>query len=152
MLAVFGAPNGNCYSLRSVQNREARANRTIAELAVAEERTNLDDLRLTVLTEVRRAARAVTAAAEAIDLAKKTTDLAERNLDAEQKRYENGLSTSFQVLEIQDDLTQARSREVSAIAAYRRALVLFHRATGRLLQEKGIEIEDSTGQSGRTAP
>jgi outer membrane protein TolC len=134
---VFGYP---------VQNREARANRTIADLAVEEGRTELDDLKLSILTEVRRTARAVLAAAEAIDLAKKSTDLAEKNLDAEQKRYENGLSTSFTVLEIQEDLTQARSREVTSIAAYRRALALFYGSQGRLLDANGIEIEDSDAQ------
>ncbi len=129
-----------------LQNREARANRTIADLAVEEGRTELDDLKLAILTEVRRTARAVVAAAEAIDLAKKSTDLAEKNLDAEQKRYENGLSTSFTVLEIQEDLTHARSREVSSIAAYRRALALFYGSQGRLLDANGIEIEDSDAQ------
>ena len=96
---------------------------------------------------MRRTSRAVLAAAEAIDLAKKSTALAEKNLDAEQKRYENGLSTSFQVLEIQEDLTLARSREVSSIAAYRRALILHYSSMGRLLSENGIELQDSTGQA-----
>lgn len=137
---VFGYP---------IQNRRARADRTIAELALIEGETVLEDLRLAVLTEVRQAARAVETAAEAIDLATKSTELAERNLDAEQKRYENGLSTSFQVLEIQEDLTEARSREVTAIAGYRRALVLFYSALGRLLEEKGIELVDEVRQDGK---
>jgi len=132
---VFGYP---------LQNREARANRTIADLAFAEGRAALEDLELAIRTEVRRTARAVQAAAEAIDLAKKSTGLAEKNLDAEQKRYENGLSTSFQVLEIQEDLAQARSREVTSVAAYRRAVALFHTAQGRLLDANGIELQDST--------
>jgi outer membrane protein TolC len=142
---VFGYP---------IQNREARAQSTIADLALAEGRTELDDLRLAVLTEVRRTVRAVEAAAEAIDLAKKSTELAERNLDAEQKRYENGLSTSFTVLEIQEDLTQARSREVTAIASYRRALVAYYRAMGKLLEENGIQLEDDVteAQNGAAAP
>ncbi|MDX1383337.1 MAG: TolC family protein [Thermoanaerobaculia bacterium] len=126
-----------------IRNREAKGNSAIADLALEEGLTTLEDLRLAVLTEVRRTARAVDTAAEAIDLAEITTELATRNLDAEQKRYENGLSTSFQVLEIQEDLTQARSREVTSIAAYRRALVLFYRAIGQLLQENGIELEDT---------
>jgi outer membrane protein len=142
--AEFEGWSGGLLFAYPIQNREARANRTIANLALEEGRTVLDDLRLAVLTEVRRTARAVEAAAEAIDLAKKSTDLAERNLDAEQKRYENGLSTSFTVLEIQEDLTLARSREVSSIAAYRRALALYYSAMGRLLPENGIELEDST--------
>jgi len=135
-----------------LQNRTARANRTITELAFEEGQTELDDLELTILTEVRRTARAVLAAAEAIDLARKSTVLAERNLDAEEKRYENGLSTSFNVLEIQEDLTQARSREVSSIAAYRRALALHYLSMGRLLQENGIELQDSTEQSASSQP
>src|SRR4029453_9035527 len=52
-----------------IQNREARANLTIAELALDEGNVALDDLKLGILTEVRRTARAVDAAAEAIDLA-----------------------------------------------------------------------------------
>jgi outer membrane protein TolC len=135
-----------------IQNRAARAQLTIAELAVEEGQTVLDDLQLGILTEVRRSARAVEAAAEAIDLARKSTDLAERNLDAEQKRYENGLSTSFNVLEIQEDLTQARSREVTSIAAYRRALVLYYRSIGSLLDENGVVLEDSTAQEAGAEP
>jgi outer membrane protein TolC len=145
----FEGWSGGLFFAYPLQNREARANRAIADLAVEEGRTTLDDLKLGILTEVRRTARAVEAAAEAIDLARKSTELAEKNLDAEQKRYENGLSTSFTVLEIQEDLTQARSREVTSIAAYRRALALYYRSMGKLLEENGIVLEDSTGQDPR---
>ena len=71
-----------------------------------------------------------------------STALAEKNLDAERKRYENGLSTSFQVLEIQEDLTAARSRQVAAVARYRRALAEYYRSIGRLLDAEGVELED----------
>ena len=54
--------------------------------------------------------------------------LAEKNLDAERRKYENGLSTSFQILEVEEDLTSARSRLVDAVTAYRRALVEYHRS------------------------
>jgi outer membrane protein TolC len=144
----FEGWSGGLVFAYPLQNRTARANVTIADLALEEGETELDDLKLTILTEVRRTARAVEAAAEAIDLAKKSTELAEKNLDAEQKRYENGLSTSFNVLEIQEDLTLARSREVSSIAAYRRALMVHYASMGRLLQEKGVELQDSTPQAG----
>jgi outer membrane protein len=126
-----------------IQNREARARATGASLALEQGRTELENLLLTVRTEVRTAARAVQTAAQQIDSARKSRELAERNLDAEQKRYENGLSTSFQVLEIQEDLSQARSREVAAVTGYRRALVGYYRAIGRLLDENGVVIEDT---------
>ena len=125
-----------------LQNRAGKASVAISELALEESEAALEDLELTIKTEVRRTLRAVETAAEAIDLATISRELAEQNLDAEEKRYENGLSTSFQVLEIQEDLSEARSREVSSIAAYRRALVLYFKATGRLLEENNVVMED----------
>ena len=46
------------------------------------------------------------------------------------------------MLEIQEDLSLARSSEVTAIANYRRALIFYYKAIGRLLEENGIEIHD----------
>jgi outer membrane protein TolC len=82
----------------------------------------------------------VTTAAQQIESARASVRLQERNLDAEQKRYENGMSTSFRITEIQEDLTQARSRQVSAVTAYRRALASYYRAIGSLLEENGVEL------------
>ncbi|MEM6703150.1 MAG: TolC family protein [Acidobacteriota bacterium] len=125
-----------------LQNRAAKAASTIADLALAQGETELANLILQVRTEVRRAARLVLTGAEQIDSAKKSRELAERNLEAEQKRYENGLSTSFQVLEIQEDLSLAQTRVVNAVTGYRRAIVDFFRSIGTLLPESGIEIDD----------
>lgn len=126
-----------------IQNREARAQSAIADLEVDRSRTQLEQLELSVVTEVRAAARAVNTAAEQITSASASRRLQERNLDAEQKRYENGMSTSFQVTQIQEDVTEARSREVSAITNYRVALVSYYRAIGRLLEENGVELLDA---------
>jgi outer membrane protein len=125
-----------------VQNRAARAQATIAEVAVEQGQAELQDLELRVITEVRRVARAVNTAEQVIRSAQVSRHLEEKNLDAEQKRYQNGMSTSFQVLQIQEDLTEARSREVSAITGYRKALALFYQATGRLIAESGFEFGD----------
>jgi outer membrane protein TolC len=129
-----------------LQNRAARAQSTIADLELAEARTALKELEQLVLTEVRTSARAVDTAAKQIDSARVSRTLAERNLDAERKRYENGMSTSFQVLEIQEDLSAARSREVSAVAAYRRALVEYYRSIGQLLDQSGVELAEEAAQ------
>jgi outer membrane protein TolC len=125
-----------------LQNRTARARKAIADVNLEQGKTQLTQLEETVRTEVRRAVRGVRTAAQEIESASASTRLAEQNLDAERKRYENGLSTSFQVLQIQEDLTAARSRQVAAIAGYRRALAEYYRATGRLLDAEGVELED----------
>lgn len=123
-----------------LQNRDARAQSTIADLEVEKALAQLAQLELQVVTEVRTAARAVNTAAEQIESARASRRLQERNLEAEQKRYENGMSTSFQVTQIQEDLTEARSRLVSATTTYRTALVAFYRAVGRLLEDAGVEL------------
>ena len=125
-----------------IQNRAARAQSVIADLDYEKAKVQLDTLRSQVLTEVRTAARGVDTAAKQIDAAKATRGFQEQNLDAERKKYENGMSTSFEITRIQNDLTQARSTEVSAIVQYRRALTEYYRATGRLLDVQGIVVAD----------
>lgn len=125
------------YPLR---NRAARAASAIADVALDRGETRLAELELQVQTEVRRAVRALETAAKAITSAEASRHLQERNLEAEQKRYDNGLSTSFQVLEIQEDLASARSREIAAHAAYQRALVEFWRSVGGLDEESGVAL------------
>lgn len=129
-----------------LENRAAEARRTQAELAVEQGDLLLRDLEDQVLVEVRRAARAVETAAKAIESARVSSKLARKNLEAEQKRYENGLSTSFQVLEIQEDLSQAASREVTAIISYRNALTAYHLATGQLLEVYGVELANEEAE------
>ena len=128
----------------AIQNRSARALSTIADLALEQGRLQYSDTALGIRTEVRQSARAVETAAEQIDSARASRRLEEKNLEAQQKRYENGLATSFQVLEVQEDLTAAKERVVRAITGYRRALTQYYKAIGKLLEVKGIELEDET--------
>ena len=129
-----------------LQNRAAKARRAVAELALEQSNIELDQLEQSVITEVRRTARAVRTAAQQIESSKISSRLARENLKAEEKRYENGIVTSFQILEIQEDLSQARSREVAAIASYRRALTAFYRTTGQLLREMSVTLGEGAGE------
>lgn len=133
----------------ALQNRERRAQATSAALALEQGLAELEQLEQQIRTEVRAAARQVETAAKQIESARVSRQLEERNLDAERKRYENGMSSSFRVLEIQEDLTQARSREVSAVASYRRALATYYRTIGLLLEQKGVELEGDTREFDR---
>ncbi len=125
-----------------IQNRAAKAQATVADLELDKAKAGLQDFEQQVVTDVRTAVRAVETAGKQIDSAKISRTLAEKNLDAERKRYENGMSTSFQVLQIQNDLTAAKGREVTAITSYRKALVDYERAVGSLLKEVHVEIAE----------
>ena len=135
--AVFAYP---------LQNRAARARSIQADLDLEQGEVEMRDLQQQVLLDVRRLARAVRTAEQQIESAKVSTKLQRKNLEAEQKRYENGLATSFEVLQIQEDLTEAQSREVSAITNYRRALNAFYFATGEILEKVGVELVDEENE------
>jgi outer membrane protein len=123
-----------------IQNRTAKANSAIADVNFDRALAVQKDVELGVITEVRRVARALGATLEAVESAEVARRLQERNYEAEQKRYENGMSTSFLVLRIQEDVTTARSQYVDAVAAYRRALALHYQSIGTLIEESGVEI------------
>jgi outer membrane protein len=125
-----------------IQNRAARAQSASANIAVDRFQALYDQQRLVIETEVRRAARGVDTAVKSIDAAMKARQFQEKNLDAQKKRYENGMSTSFEITQIQEQLTQARSSEVTAIVNYRTALAEYYRATGKLLDQEGVTIDD----------
>jgi outer membrane protein TolC len=66
---------------------------------------------------------------------------AEAALDAEQKKLENGKSTSFVVLQLQRDLTTARSAEIRALADYNQALADAALQEGTTLERRHIKLE-----------
>lgn len=66
---------------------------------------------------------------------------AEAALSAEQKKLENGKSTTFEVLRLQRDLTTASRDEVRAVADYFRAMSILFRDEGSTLDRLGVKIE-----------
>jgi outer membrane protein TolC len=113
----------------------------VARWALEGSLAQLEQLRQNVTAEVRRDARAIDTARESIVAAGKSRELAERNVDAAKKKYDNGLITSFEVLQIQNDLATARSAELQALTQYRNAMVAYHQAIGDLLAWKDVQVE-----------
>jgi len=121
-------------------NRAARAGVAQATTDLELSRTNLALLKQNLQVEVRAAARGIDTAYRSVAAARKARELAERNVDAEKKKFENGMTTSFQVSQIQNDLTSATSAELLSVASYRKAITAWHKAIGDLLTEKGVSI------------
>ncbi|MDB6138817.1 MAG: putative Outer rane efflux protein, partial [Verrucomicrobiaceae bacterium] len=65
---------------------------------------------------------------------------AQQSAEGELKRLTEGVTTSYQVLQIQKDYSQARSRELAALADMNKDLVDLYLATGVLLDKQGITI------------
>ena len=124
-----------------ILNRTAKYNAAIASSDLELSRTNLYLAKQNLWLEVRTAARGVDTALKTVEASKKSRELAERNLDAEKKKFENGMSTTFQVSSIQNDLTNARAVELQAYATYLKSRTTWHKAVGDILEWKNVKLE-----------
>lgn len=113
-------------------NRSAREAYRAARASLRGAMLAYDKAELDVLAGVRAAVRDVVYRRESAIAAAKSLDLARRQLEAEETRQEVGLSTTFQVLQFQEDMAQALSAEVAARAAYAKAQAALAHAEGRL--------------------
>ena len=66
---------------------------------------------------------------------------AEQALDAEQKKLENGKSTTYTVLQMQRDLTSARGNEILALVTYNNNLSQLSFDEGSTLDRLGIDLK-----------
>jgi len=126
-----------------IGNRTARANLAVAKSALSQATLAVSGEEQQVQAEVRNAAFALDSARQRIDAARASRVAAETQLYAEQERFAVGISTNFLVLTRQNDLTNARVTETSALTDYRKAATEFARATGVLLEQRRIEVGDS---------
>lgn len=133
---VLGLPIGN---------RAARGNAAVARHVERQSETDLVRVRKTIRAEVLDAAAALETAGQRIEAARSGREAAEIQLSAERDRYDTGLSTNFLVLTRQNDLSRARLDEISALTDYRTARTEMARATGSLIEERGINF-DGTGR------
>ena len=122
-------------------NTSARAEAKRAELDLQQSQVIEAQTRQNVEVDVRSTARAIDTAAKEIVASKTARDAAEKNLDAERKRYENGMATNFEVLQIQQQLSDARASELQALVGYAKVVAAFHHSVGDLLDVRNITVD-----------
>jgi len=121
-------------------NRAGRADYSKRRIALNEAELGLLKAEQLVRVQVRRAVRAVETDAKRAQASTVNVRLQEKKVEAEQKKYENGMSTSFEVLTFQNDLAAAESGLVSALSDYNKSLTALAHTTGTLLEDRGIEF------------
>ena len=125
-----------------IGNRTARADTEIARAAERQASAELARIRKLIRAEVLDAAATLETAEGRIEAARAAREAAEVQLSSERERYEAGLSTNFLVLTRQNDLAGARLSQIEALTDYRTARAELARATGSLLEERGIEVAE----------
>src|SRR5262245_12576045 len=127
-------------------NRAAKADAAIAKITQERSQIGVESAEQDVRVDVRTATRAVESGAKRVAAAHANTVLQQKTVDAELKKFENGMSTSFEVLRIQTDLSDAQLAEIRAILDYNKALADLERAKGTLLASKGMKLETDGGK------
>jgi outer membrane protein TolC len=94
-----------------------------------------------VMVEIDNAVKQAQSSYQSVEATKQARIYAEAALDAEQKKYAVGKSTTFTVLQLQKNLTQARSDEIRSLADYNEALANLAAKEGSTLERDGIKIE-----------
>lgn len=140
--------NWNAGLLLSVPigNRLALANYNHAQADLEQSRFVMQQVEQGVRLDVRAAVRQVETTLKRVKSAQTNVRLQREKLAAEQKKFENGMSTSFQVLSFQNDLSNAETRQNLATADYNKALADVERAKGTILDYFGILLEGDQSQ------
>ena len=99
------------------------------------------DLEKEIILEVREAIRQLKTDVKRVQASGVAKKLAEKKLKAEEKKFEVGLSTSFNVLEFQEDLAEVQSKEIKAIVDYNKSRVRFHQVTATTLKTHDIKLQ-----------
>ena len=122
-------------------NRAARANHAGAKLRTEQSRINVDRLERQVEVEVRQAVRGVTSGEQRLAAARASVRLERKQLEAEQKKFENGMSTSFEVLTFQNQLATAELSEINALVDLAKARTTLELTKGTLLSARGLKLQ-----------
>lgn len=126
----------------------ARLRQTLLTLRAAE-----FDLKRTanrLVTQVHTAHTRVFSAKQRADSAALAVTAAEAALAAEERRLANGLTTSFNVLRLQDELAQARVNRLEAVAEGQKALAVLWGVVGTLLERHQIHTTELPGALSRS--
>jgi HAE1 family hydrophobic/amphiphilic exporter-1 len=123
------------------RNRTAKANlgRAVEEEKKIEWQTRRQLQNIEV--EVRNAVQSVETGKMRIDASKASREYAEQQLVGENKRFEAGLSSTFLVLQRQNELAIARGSELRAQADYNKAVAELQRVISTTLSSNSLEIK-----------
>jgi outer membrane protein TolC len=130
-----------------LRNRIAQADNQRAVLTQRQIQAEMQLLKNNALLDVRNTYIALEQDRARVEAASKARELQQQTFDAEQKKYQLGASTVYNVILTQRDLVTAQGTELRALADLVEAKANFERAVGRTLEVNRVTIANA--QSGR---
>ena len=126
-----------------LKNRQARADYTASLLEKRQQEIRLVQAENIIRSEVQSAVIRIQQAQARYAAASKAQELQEQTLDAEQKKYNLGASTIFQVVQAQRDLATARTNLIATQNEYAIAQLNLDQSTGHTLTAHNISIAEA---------
>ncbi len=128
------------------RNRAAEAERAQVVINERQLTSRMKNTQQTVMVDVRNAYESIYTRRKGWETSKVARQLSEEQLAGENKRFEAGLSTNFEVLEYQRQLADAKVRELRALIDYQRALTSLQKAMYTIIDQNDIVV--ARGQNG----
>lgn len=133
-----------------IRNRAAQAENAQANINQRLQQTQYRQTQNTIVLNVRQTMIALVEGRAAVAAAEQAESLAQQTLDDEQKKYQLGSSTSYNVVLRTRDLTAAQGTLLRDRINLIEAEVNFNQSMGRTLDVNNITIEDA--KRGKVAP
>lgn len=121
-------------------NRQARTDYEIAKANKERLLLQHKQLEQQILVSIENAINEARSSLQRVQATRSAVEFAQAALEAEQKKLDNGKSTSFQVLQFQRDLISRQSAEINALADYNRALSNLALQEGYTLEKLNIDV------------
>ena len=134
---------------RSPKLAEVRAGNRLRDAGIA-----LAELRRSIPIEVRQALHETEVGFRLVELARKARELADQQVEVERRKLAQGLTSTFQLSAVEDDLVGAQTSELDAGISFLNALTALDRTLGTTLETWGIDaaqFESGPLESGRGA-
>ncbi len=129
-----------------IGNRSAKSRLTAAKLEAEQMLFELKDLEKIIVLEVREASRQIQTDINRVRAAQAALKFAREKLAAEEKKFKVGLSTSFNVLEFQEDLAKEQSREIQARVDYNKSLNKLRKTLASTFDDYSIQLSTRSMQ------
>ena len=123
-------------------NKKAKGDYEKAYLTKRQLLISFERLQQQIILEVRDALRRVNIAEQKIATAKKRTDTETARYEAIEKRFAKGLVSAHDMLEYQEDLSDAETNYIQSLIDYSGSLINLDKTVGVTLVKNNIKLEE----------
>src|SRR5215467_2112385 len=130
-----------------IRNRSLQADNQRSQLVQRQIEMQVQQLKNAALLDVRNTYIALQQDRARVEAASKASELQRQTFEAEQKKYQLGASTVYNVILTQRDYVAAQGTELRAVADLVEARANYERAVGKTLEVNHVTIADAEGGS-----